>query len=70
MFYPQATGCCARSRNVASDESAVTFKFVGKISSAGTVTKSGDIESVVPERDIVDRIGRAGKGRKIDDRST
>ena len=45
MIYLQATGCRAWGWDVASDKSAVTFEFVGEISSAGTVTESGDIES-------------------------
>jgi hypothetical protein len=42
--YLQAAGCCTRSWDVASDESAITFEFIGKIASAGAVTEPGDIE--------------------------
>jgi hypothetical protein len=45
QVHLQTAGCCAWSRDVTSDESAITFEFVGEISSAGTVTESSDIKS-------------------------
>jgi hypothetical protein len=42
--YVQATGCSARSGDIATDKTAIVLELEGKITSAGTVAKASHVQ--------------------------